>query len=81
MTQNYLLNEIWTFRRSDRQRVAISRYGKFVFFSLLALAVNLGVLKGLIDHFAFPLLVIPQAVGIGAATLLNFVTSRFVTFR
>ena len=81
VTQNYLLNEIWTFRRSDRQRVAVSRYGKFVFFSLLALALNLAVLKGLIEQVTFSLLVIPQAIGIAAATLLNFATSRLVTFR
>ena len=33
------------------------------------------------DHYAFPYLVIPQAVGIAAATLLNFATSRMITFR
>jgi dolichol-phosphate mannosyltransferase len=81
VTQNYVLNEIWTFRRIEAPGLSRGRYGKFVLFSTLALGVNLAVLQLLISHFQFSLLVIPQAVGILAATALNFVASRLVTFR
>ena len=81
VTQNYILNELWTFNPEGANRVTRGRYGKFVFFSLLALGVNLGVLQLLISHYEFPLLVIPQAIGIAVATSLNYTTSRLVTFR
>ena len=81
VTQNYILNEIWTFKRRDEAGLSGSRYGKFVIFSILALSLNLAVLQFLIMNFQFALLVIPQAVGILAATALNFVASRWVTFR
>ncbi len=81
VTQNYVLNEAWTFQRGGKRQLAGRRFGKFVFFSLLALGINLAVLQWLIQNYTFPLLVIPQAVGIGAATLFNFGASRLVTFR
>lgn len=81
VTQNYILNELWTFRRQHESGLSGQRYGKFVAFSILALGVNLAVLQILIMNFDFSLLVIPQAVGILAATGLNFVASRLVTFR
>jgi putative flippase GtrA len=81
VTQNYLLNELWTFNPEGDNRVSRRRYAKFVGFSAVALCVNLAVLQLLLTTFDFPLKVIPQAVGIAAATGVNFVTSRLVTFR
>ena len=40
VTQNYILNEIWTCRRSEAPGLSRGRYGKFVLFSALALGVN-----------------------------------------
>ena len=81
VTQNYVLNAVWTFQRDGESQLAGRRFAKFVFFSLLALGINLAVLAWLIQNYTFSLLVIPQAVGIGAATLFNFAASRLVTFR
>ena len=81
VTQNYVLNEVWTFQRDGERQLAGRRFAKFVFFSLIALGINLAVLEWLIQNYTFPLLVIPQAVGIGAATFFNFGASRLVTFR
>ena len=81
VTQNYLLNELWTFTADRTGEVSGGRYGRFVAFSLMSLAVNLAVLQFLVTRFVFPLLVIPQAVGILAATALNFLSSRFLVFR
>ena len=81
VTQNYVLNELWTFNPEGINRVTRWRFAKFVFFSSLALCVNLLVLWGLIRSFEFPLMVIPQAAGIAVATIFNFLTSRLITFR
>lgn len=81
VTQNYALNELWTFATRGEATLAWGRYGKFVAASLVGLAVNAAVLAGLIALYAFPLLVIPQAVGIGAGMAVNFVASRQLVFR
>ena len=81
VSQNYALNDLWNFKPEGQNRIEGRRYLKFVFFSGLALGVNLVVLQSLISQFDFPVLVIPQAIGILAATALNFLTSRLVTFR
>ena len=81
VTQNYILNELWTFNPDGDNEMESWRYAKFTGFSLLALGVNLLVLQLLLSRFEFPFLVILQAVGILAATALNYLTSRFVTFR
>ena len=81
VSQNYVLNELWTFNPEGRNRVQARRFAKFTLFSGVALAANLAVLQFLIRQFQFPFLVIPQAAGILAATALNFLTSRLITFR
>ena len=57
------------------------RYWKFVLASLVGLAVNAVVLAVLIETFTFPLLVIPQAIGILAGMAVNFVASRTLVFQ
>lgn len=81
VSQNYALNELWTFNTEGRNRIRGRRYLKFALLSTLGLIVNLAVLEILISSFDFPVLVIPQAVGILAATALNFLTSRLIAFR
>jgi dolichol-phosphate mannosyltransferase len=81
VTQNYALNELWTFNPDRSNRLSGWRYFKFVAFSLVALAVNLLLLWVLLESFSFPLKVIPQAIGILGGTVVNFVASRLITFR
>lgn len=81
VTQNYALNELWTFATRGDGRLAWGRYVKFVAASLVGLAVNAVVLAALIALFEFPLLVIPQAVGIAAGMAVNFVASRQIVFQ
>jgi putative flippase GtrA len=80
VSQNYVLNELWTFATAGGANLAWRRYAKFVAASLLGLAINAAVLAALIRAHAFPLLVIPQAVGIAAGTAVNFVASRYLVF-
>lgn len=81
VSQNYVLNEWWTFATRGDGRLAWLRYWKFILASLVGLAVNAAVLSALIVAYTFPLLVIPQAVGISAGMAINFVASRSLVFR
>ena len=81
VSQNYALNELWTFATRGDGRLAWARYWKFVLASLVGLAVNAVVLAALIAAFTFPLLVIPQAFGILAGMAVNFVASRTMVFQ
>ncbi len=81
VTQNYIFNELWTFNDAGHNKISRPRFTKFIIFSSLALGANLLVLEFLIANFEFPYYVIPQAAGIMAATLLNYATSRLITFK
>ena len=81
VSQNYVINQLWTFQEATYKGISLKRYAKYVCFSLLALAVNLAILQWLIDRYTFPVLVLPQAIGILAGTIVNFLASRWVTFR
>jgi len=80
VTQNYVLNELWTFAMEAAGKISLHRYGRFVAASLVGLAINAAVLAGLLAAFAFPYAVIPQAAGIAAGMLFNFVASRWFIF-
>jgi putative flippase GtrA len=80
-SQNYVLNEVWTFATESTGKISLRRYGKFLAASLAGLAVNAAVLAGLLASFEFPLVVIPQAVGIAAGMLFNFAASRWFIFK
>jgi putative flippase GtrA len=80
VSQNYVLNEFWTFATAGGANLSWSRYAKFVAASLVGLAVNAFVLAVLVRIHAFPLLVIPQAIGIAAGTAVNFLASRYFVF-
>ncbi len=81
VSQNYVLNELWTFATSSGGGLSLDRYWKFVTASLFGLAINAAVLTGLLWLYPFPLAVIPQAIGIAAGMAFNFLASRQVVFR
>ena len=86
VSQNYVLNELWTFRwapdeESPSESLSFKRYVKFVAASLVGFAINAGVLVVLLAALEFPLALIPQAIGILAGMLFNFIASRRVVFR
>ena len=81
VSQNYVLNELWTFATASSAGLSLRRYGKFVAASLLGLAVSASMLWGLLQLYPFPLAVIPQAIGIAAGMALNYTVSRLVVFR
>jgi putative flippase GtrA len=81
VSQNYVLNELWTFATSSGGGLSLDRYWKFVAASLLGLAINVAVLSALLWLYRFPLAVIPQALGIAAGMAFNFLASRQIVFR
>lgn len=81
VSQNYALNELWTFNASGGNRLGAARYAKFVTSSLLGLGVNLALLGLLLRTGEFPLLIVPQFIGILGGTLVNYTLSRQVAFR
>ena len=80
VSQNYLLNQKWTFKKPGMDKIKTTRYLKFLIFSSLALTINLFTLETLVSLYSFPYMVVPQACGILAATGFNFILSKFVTF-
>ena len=91
-SQNYFLNEKWTFNFYEDNDVNKNRYAKFLTFSLLALSVNLAflyfVLKIMekywfvsgVPHDSF-WVIVPQAFGILAGMGINFIMSKYITFK
>lgn len=77
VTNNYLLNRFWTFRR---HRGAVVGQGlRFLVVSLLALAANLTVLKVLVEVGVGKELA--QAVAIVLVTPVNFIGNKLWSFR
>jgi putative flippase GtrA len=77
VTQNHMLNRVWTF--ADRSGRYLPQGARFLAISLVALAINLAVLRALlaagVGHLA------AQVLGIGAATPVGFVVNRSWTFK
>ena len=81
VSQNYVLNELWTFATAAGGELSLGRFWKFVAASLVGLAINAAVLAALLAVYPFPLAVVPQAIGISAGMAFNFLASRRVVFR
>ncbi len=77
VTNNYLWNRVWTFRR-DRGHVGIQG-ARFFAVSLLALVANLVVLRMLVAVDVGKILA--QAIAIVLVTPVNFVGNKLWTFR
>ena len=77
VTHNHLLNRLWTF--ADRSARYWSQGARFLAISLVALAINLAVLRALLAAGLGQLAA--QVLGIGAATPVGFAVNRAWTFK
>jgi len=80
---NYLFNRIWAFR-SGRSTSIPSSYVLFVSICLGGLGVRIGVMHLLIEYAGMgvrPWYILASFVGIAAATVFNFLGSKYVAFR
>jgi dolichol-phosphate mannosyltransferase len=80
---NYLLNRIWAFKSGKSTSIPRS----FVFFvstCLGGLAVRIGVMHLLIEYAGMavkPWYILASCIGIAAATIFNFMGSKYLAFR
>jgi dolichol-phosphate mannosyltransferase len=80
---NYLFNRIWAFR-SGRLTPISSSYVFFVAICLGGLGVRIGVMHLLIAYAGMgvkPWYILASFIGIAAATVFNFMGSKYVVFR
>jgi putative flippase GtrA len=78
VTNNYILNRLWTFRH--RRGHAGFQAARFFVVSLAALGINLVVLYGLVDLVSAPAIA-SQAVAVAVAMPFNFIGNKLWTFR
>lgn len=77
VTNNYLLNRLWTFR-GERGHIAYQGL-RFLVVSAISLGANLGILHALIQAGAGKLT--GQAIAIVLVTPLNFIGNKLWSFR
>jgi putative flippase GtrA len=82
VTQNYLLNSLFTFKESadSGSKNGLLRYLKFVGTSITGLLINLLVYWIIVHFFNPELKVIVQAIGILSGMLANFIGSKYLVF-
>ncbi len=85
VSQNYVLNSLWTFSPRDwaatAPQLSWRRYFLFVASSLVGLGVNLAVLYLLLRLHPFHYKTIPQAAGILCGLVLNYLLSKRLVFK
>jgi putative flippase GtrA len=82
VNSNYVLNRFWTFNTARATSVATS-YTRFVAVCLTGFFVRLGVMHLLIELLDMGLgyrYVLASIIGIFAATLFNFLGTKFIAF-
>lgn len=80
VTNNFLLNRHWTFRRQGSTDAhAGFQAARFLTVSVAGLAVNLAVLATLVDAAGFAELP-AQAIAVAVATPVNFIGNKLWTF-
>jgi len=81
-TQNYFLNHLWSFKdQTEKIPVSFIKWLTFLAGSLLGLAVNITIMKYLVDNYNLPWKFIAQACGIASGMVINFIISKWFIFR
>ncbi len=78
IVNSYLLNRVWTFEVSNQRRT--SEFMRFVAVNLVAMGVNLGVLKILVESRDL-VPEVAQVLAIGSSLVVNFCGNKWWTFR
>lgn len=77
VSQNYVINHLWTFRHLELGRPSYKKWMRFTSSSLIALSVNLVVLVVLVDKGVGPFLA--QLSGIFFGMMINYlIVNRYV---
>jgi len=75
---NYFLNRIWTFQSKNSD--ILNEYGRFLFVSILGLAINNLILRLLVSKFGKNFY-LSKLIAIGITTLWNFTANLLFTFQ
>jgi putative flippase GtrA len=80
VTQNYILNHVWSFKKLVHFRVNRKSYIKYICVNIFGLMVNLIVLNVILMQFNPAIKTTAQLSGVLAGTFINFILSRFYVF-
>ena len=80
VTQNYILNHLWSFKKFVNFQVNLKSYIKYVFVNIFGLVINLIVLNLILMQFNPDIKTTAQLSGVLACTIFNFLLSRFFVF-
>jgi len=81
VTNNYLLNHIWTFRSDiSDSPISIKRFLLYVLVNLKGLGINLLVLNAIVFFLGIKFNVLGQMTGIALGMLSNFLYAKGVVF-
>ncbi len=79
VTNNFLINRIWTFRHDAAGGHAGFQAARFFVVSLVAQLISLGILEVMVVY-AEAAKIVAQAVAVAAATPLNFLGNKLWSF-
>jgi putative flippase GtrA len=77
-TNNFFMNRSWTFSSQDPEM--LTQYGRFIFFALIGLAINSGIVWFLHGQQKRNFYV-SKGIATVIVTLWNFLSNFFYTFR
>jgi putative flippase GtrA len=80
VTQNYLLNHVWSFKKFVNFKVNRKSYVKYVCVNIFGLIINLVVLNLILMEFNPSIKTTAQLCGVLASTFFNFILSRLYVF-
>ena len=80
VTENYLINQTWSFRQESDTKRSTKSYLQYVLVSLPSLAFNLAVLYGYLMIFGAKYSIIGQFIGILIGFLITYLGSKFWIF-
>jgi putative flippase GtrA len=78
VTQNYLFNHLWSFKKVTIGKPNVTNYVRYVFVNLFSLVLNLIVLDILVS-LSFNS-VLAQAIGVVTGISINYAGSYFFVF-
>lgn len=81
VTQNYILNHLWSFKKIVNYDLNLKSYFKYVYVNIFGLIANLIVLNLILMEFHPSLKVIAQLCGIIVGTMFNYILSRVYVFK
>ncbi|WP_424729965.1 GtrA family protein [Methanoregula sp.] len=81
VTQNYILNHVWSFKNIVNFQVNRKSYFKYVCVNIFGLLINLLVLNLILLWFNPAIKTEAQLFGVLSGTLFNFILSRMYVFK